>query len=294
MLAHDIVAVVAAGNSGPSPITLGSPATARGALTVGGASLAANERVGAELFVGPGKGALYRPFAGPLMYFASSRGPQADGQLHPHVVAPGHWNFAMGEGQVGYFSFVSGTSGASPMVAGIAAVLRQAFPAASARQIRNAIIQSANPNFINFADVLDQGHGFANAAAAANLLAAGAAPDTLEPLPNSTSSVKVNVEQNSLLRVEDGFVRRTFHLKPGQRGDIVYRVAPNTSQVIVSVTNFQGGPPQPPVDGIIYEDTLTFGIHSSRTTDFPGKPTTATRSNISGQEPGLSIIPSPA
>jgi hypothetical protein len=271
MLAHDIVAVVAAGNSGPSPITLGSPATARGALTVGGASLAANERVAAELFVGPGKGALYRPFDGPLMYFASSRGPQADGQLHPHVVAPGHWNFAMGEGEVGHFSFVSGTSGASPMVAGIAAVLRQAFPAASARQIRNAIIQSANPNFINFADVLDQGHGFANAAAAANLLAAGAAPDTLEPPPNSTSSVKVNVEQNSSLRIEDGFVRRTFHLKPGQRGDIVYRVAPNTSQVIVSVTNFQGGPPQPPVDGIMYEDTLTFGIHSSRTTDFPGE-----------------------
>ena len=271
LLAHDIVAVVAAGNAGPAPITLGSPATARGALTVGGASLAANERVGAELALGPGTGARYRPFAGPLMYFASSRGPQADGQLHPHVVAPGHWNLSMGEGTIGHASLVSGTSGASPMVAGIAAVLRQAFPGATARQIRNAIIQSANPNFVNNADVLDQGHGYANAVAAANLLAAGAAPDTVDPPPNSSSSVKVNVEQNSALRVEEGFVRRTFHLKPGQRGDIVYKVAPNTSQVIVSVTNFQGGPPQPPVDGIIYEDTLTFGIHSSQTTDFPGE-----------------------
>jgi hypothetical protein len=271
MLAHDIVAVAAAGNSGPAPVVIGTPATARGALTVGGASLAANERVAAELILGPGKGILYRPFAGPLMYFASSRGPQPDGQVHPHVVAPAHWNFGMGEGEIGNFNLMSGTSGAAPMVAGVAAVLRQAFPAASARQIRNAIIQSADPNFVKFADVLDQGHGFVNAEAAANLLAAGAVPDTLEPPPNATSSVKVNVEQNSSLRVEDGFVQRTFHLKPGQRGGIVYRVAPNTSQVVVSVTNFQGGPPMPPVDGIIWEDTLSFGIHSARTTDFPGE-----------------------
>jgi len=177
----------------------------------------------------------------------------------------------MGEGSLDHFGFVSGTSGAAPMVAGVAAVLRQAFPGASARQIRNAIIQSANPKFINFADVLDQGRGFANAAAAANLLATGAAPDTVEPLPNFTLSVKVNIEQNSALRVEEGFVRRTFHLKPGQRGDIVYRVGPNTRQVIVSVTNFQGRPPQPPVGGVIFEDTITFGIHSARTSDFAGE-----------------------
>jgi hypothetical protein len=73
------------------------------------------------------------------------------------------------------------------------------------------------------------------------------------------------------LRIEDGFVRRAFHLKPGQRRDIVYRVAPNTRQVIVSVTNFQGRPPQPSEGGVIFEDTLTFGIHSARTTDFAGE-----------------------
>jgi hypothetical protein len=268
MLAHDIVPVIAAGNSGPAPITLGTPATARGALAVGGASLAANERVASELMLGPGKGARYRPYAGPLMYFASSRGPQADGQVRPHVVAPGHWNFAMGEGSVGHISFVSGTSGAAPMVAGIAAVLRQAFPAATARQIRNAIIASANPNFVHAADVLDQGRGYANAAAAANLLAGGSVPDTLDPPPNSQPSVQVNVEQNSSLRVESGFVRRTFRLKPGQRGEIVYRIEPNTSQVIVSVSNFKGGPALPPEEGIIYEDTLTFAIHGAKTTDF--------------------------
>jgi hypothetical protein len=68
--------------------------------------------------------------------------------------------------------------------------------------------------------MLDQGHGFVDAEAASKLLAAGAAPDTVEPLPNATSSVQVNIEQNTLLRVVDGFVRQTFQLKPGQRGDL--------------------------------------------------------------------------
>jgi subtilisin family serine protease len=175
MLAHDIVAVVAAGNSGPLPITLGSPATARGALTVGGASLAANERVLAELTLGPGKGAIYRPFAGPLMYFASSRGPQADGQLHPHVVAPGHKFLRRRTSRL--LQFRQRHERPSPMVAGIAAVLRQAFPVASARQIRNAIIQSANPNFINFA-MFSIRAIVCECGGRANLLAAGTAPDT--------------------------------------------------------------------------------------------------------------------
>jgi hypothetical protein len=267
MLAHDIVPVIAAGNAGPAPLTLGSPDTSRSALAVGGASFAYLERVYSELRLGPGQGIRYRPYAGPLMYFASSRGPAADGQVRPDVVASAHLNLGMGFGSNRSLGFESGTSGAAPMVSGVAAVLRQMYPAATARQIRNAIIASANPNFVDFADVVDRGHGFVNAAAASALLAAGGVPDTVETLPNAHSSVQVNVEQNTPLRVVDGFVRQTFHLRPGQRGDIVYRVAPNTSQVIVSVTNFQGGPL---VDegGVLFGDTLTFAIHSAQTSDF--------------------------
>jgi hypothetical protein len=267
MLAHDIVPVVAAGNAGPAPLTLGAPDTSRSALSVGGASLAYLERVYAELALGSGQGLRYRPYAGTLMYFASSRGPGADGQVRPDVVANAQLNLGMGYGSNRSLSFESGTSGAAPMVSGVAAVLRQTYPMATARQIRNAIIASGNPNFVDFADVVDRGHGFVNAAAASALLAAGGAPDTLDDLPNTHSSVQVNMEQNTPLRVADGFVRQTFHLRPGQRGDIVYRVAPNTSQVIVTVTNFQGGPL---VDegGVIFGDTLTFGIHSAQTSDF--------------------------
>jgi hypothetical protein len=269
MLAHDIVPVAAAGNSGPAPITLPQPATSHGSLVVGGASMAANERIYAELQLGAGKGSLFRPFAGPLMYFYSSLGPQANGEVRPHVVANGHYNFAMGEGDNPLMvSFISGTSGAAPMVAGVAAVLRQAYPNATARQIRNAIILSANPNFINNADVLDQGHGHVDAAAAAKLLASGAAPDTVERAPEVNRLVEVNVERNTSLRVVDGYASRTFHLKPGQRDAIVYRVEPNTSQVIVTLTDFVAGPADK--QNQLSGDTLTFGVHSAMTTDHAG------------------------
>ena len=139
-------------------------------------------------------------------------------------MASAHWNFALGTGNTNTLGFWSGTSFATPMVSGVAAVLRQMYPAATARQIRNAIIASANPNFINSADVMDQGHGFVNAAAS-KLLAADGVPDIVEAVPNAQSSVQVNLEQYPPLRVVNGFVRQSFHLRPGQRGDIVYRVA---------------------------------------------------------------------
>ena len=107
-----------------------------------------------------------------------------------------------------------------------------------------------------------------NAAAASSLLAAGGAPDTVEPLPNAKTSVQVNMEQNTPLRVVDGLVRQTFHLRPGQRGEIVYRVNPNTSQVIVSLSNFVAAPV--PQQNQLSGDTLTFGIHSAQTSDGAG------------------------
>ncbi|MSU35736.1 MAG: hypothetical protein EXS36_11635 [Pedosphaera sp.] len=39
----------------------------------------------------------------------------------------------------------SGTSFSAPSVAGVAATLREASPGSTARQVRNALIQTANP-----------------------------------------------------------------------------------------------------------------------------------------------------
>ena len=98
LLDHDIVAVIAAGNAGPSSLTTGSPASAAGALTVGAASLAHNERILRRLQFGPVIGNLYRPFLGAQMAYFSSRGPNADGRPDPDVVANGFGNYGQGYG----------------------------------------------------------------------------------------------------------------------------------------------------------------------------------------------------
>ena len=56
MLDHDIVPVIAAGNAGQASLTVGSPGTAFGALTVGAASLSHNERIVNRLQFGPVNG----------------------------------------------------------------------------------------------------------------------------------------------------------------------------------------------------------------------------------------------
>ena len=56
LLAHDIVPVISAGNAGPSSLTVGSPGSAAGAITVGAASLPHNERILRRLQFGPATG----------------------------------------------------------------------------------------------------------------------------------------------------------------------------------------------------------------------------------------------
>ena len=117
---------------------------------------------------------------------------------------------------------------------------------------------------VNAASNLDQGNGYVNASAASALLAAGTVPDTVAPLPNANESVKVNVEKNTSLNVQDGFVRQTLAgLQPGERRDIVYRVSPNTSQVIVSLSNFAAGPVAS--QNQLFGDDVLLAVHTAKT-----------------------------
>src|SRR5262249_32679405 len=132
MTQKDIVVAIAAGNAGPSSLTVGSPGSALSALTVGAASLAHNVRILVDLQFGLGIGPLYRPFSGTQTAYFSSRGPDADGRLDPDVSANGFASFGMGNGATNTITIGSGTSFATPTVAGVAAVLRQRVPSATA------------------------------------------------------------------------------------------------------------------------------------------------------------------
>ncbi|ONI84726.1 hypothetical protein ALI22I_29905 [Saccharothrix sp. ALI-22-I] len=141
--------VVAAGNSGPDDQSIGSPAAADAALTVGAVDRSDN-----------------------LAEF-SSRGPRwLDNAIKPDITAPGVDIVAarakngtigtpVGDGHVA----LSGTSMATPHVAGAAAILAGQHPDWTAAQLKSALMGSAKPN--PTLSVYEQGAGRVDVARAA-------------------------------------------------------------------------------------------------------------------------------
>ncbi|MFJ3901576.1 S8 family peptidase [Streptomyces sp. NPDC090025] len=115
--------VIAAGNSGPASDTVSSPGCAPSVLTVG-----ATDRDDSTA-----------PF--------SSRGPASDAAhtLKPEIAAPGVGISAAAAGGRGVYAYqsMSGTSMATPHVAGAAAIVKQRHPDWTARQIKAALVSSA-------------------------------------------------------------------------------------------------------------------------------------------------------
>ena len=80
----------------------------------------------------------------------SSRGPRfGDGVLKPNVAAPGTSIFSTNVGSGNGGIYISGTSMASPHVAGVAALTVQAHPRWDVKSIRAAIVQTASTKALN-------------------------------------------------------------------------------------------------------------------------------------------------
>jgi serine protease AprX len=97
----------------------------------------------------------------------SSPGPTYDGRIKPEVCALGvsNWVAANRKDQSDYYVRGSGTSFATPLVAGVAALLLEAHRDWTPKQVRAALMSTAgnasSPNN-------DYGWGIVNAAAAVN------------------------------------------------------------------------------------------------------------------------------
>jgi subtilisin family serine protease len=142
--AAGILVVFAAGNEGPAPLTSVSPANVPGAFSAG----AVDSTSAVAAF--------------------SSRGPSAcTGGTFPDVVAPGV-DVPVADlpvGGVARYTMASGTSVAAPHVAGVAALLRSAFPDAPVAEVEDALRTFARDLGPVGPDDT-HGHGLVNAARA--------------------------------------------------------------------------------------------------------------------------------
>lgn len=160
-----VLAVIAAGNSGPWAETIGSPGTARKALTVGAAD------------------AKNIP---PTIARFSSRGPVtwAGGIIFkPDVVAPGVHICAATDRLVDDHGIdiadqlrcidnrhvsISGTSMATPHVSGIAALIKEKYPNITPEDLKS-VIRSTTDDLGQGYSINDQGLGMVNAKSAINI-----------------------------------------------------------------------------------------------------------------------------
>ncbi len=107
------------GNSGPGPRSLLSPADAHNILAVGATAL-----------------------DGSLASF-SSRGPAADGRIKPEIIAAGQNVYTVAFPSTSDYERVNGTSFATPLTAGIAALVWENHPGWGPLQVREALMMTA-------------------------------------------------------------------------------------------------------------------------------------------------------
>ncbi|MFF1910810.1 S8 family serine peptidase [Streptomyces sp. NPDC058239] len=147
----DTLFVIAAGNSGPTLNTVSSPGCAPSVLTVG----AVDRDDSTAQF--------------------SSRGPVIGSHtLKPEISAPGVGISAAAAGGRGVYAYrtMSGTSMATPHVAGAAAIVKQRHPDWTAQQIKAALVSSAKSDIPG--DVRETGGGRLDVKAAIDTAVVGA------------------------------------------------------------------------------------------------------------------------
>ena len=143
-----LVVLIAAGNSGPTPKTIGSPAIEPSIITVG----SFNDR-----------GTVDRKDDDMSRY--SSIGPTIDGLVKPDIVSPGQNITSLRPG--GGYTTMSGTSMATPVAAGLVADMLEANPSLTPDKVKEILMGTAedrglDPN-MQGAGYIDGGKAIAKA-----------------------------------------------------------------------------------------------------------------------------------
>ncbi|MEO0139932.1 MAG: S8 family peptidase [candidate division WOR-3 bacterium] len=121
-----LLCVTAMGNSGPMPGTLIAPADADSCISVAAVD---SDSVVTDF---------------------SSRGPTYDGRIKPELAAQGNTTYSVDPYSLSSYDYYGGTSLATPLIAGAAALLIQAKPSLTNMEIRQLLMETAsnagNPN----------------------------------------------------------------------------------------------------------------------------------------------------
>jgi len=209
--AAGIVTVFAAGNEGPDPMTLRSPAdratTPINTLAVGAVDI--NKQIAGF----------------------SSRGPSScdHTKIKPEIVAPGVSVRSSQKG--GGYSYMSGTSMAAPFVAGLVALMRQYNPDATVEQIKYALLQAAR-DLGSAGEDNTYGHGLVDASLLLNYL----------PPPATTNFriVGLQIDGDGVAWPGDSFNLQVVLNNPA--GNVVEVVAAlETDETGVTITSAEAG-----------------------------------------------------
>jgi hypothetical protein len=247
--AAGIAVVVAGGNDGPAPQTIGSPASANTAVTVASVAHPVNTRVFWDLNYGlPGIGDLLYTDSNPQVIYSSSRGNMGDGSEKPDLAAVGVFVLSATSGDENPFAlvFASGTSMASPAVAGIVALLNANAEmngiGASPFDYKEAIVAGSSP--LPGYDTYAQGAGFINAASAmAAFEADGEYGSAQAPLKNGHTR---NSRKPDGTRIQNagsakGATFTLSNLSPGHVEDFFFKLPPNAERIWIEVSDVDLG-----------------------------------------------------
>ncbi|MDH5218212.1 MAG: S8 family serine peptidase, partial [Gammaproteobacteria bacterium] len=297
MLAAGIVVVTSAGNEGYAAMTGASPGTGLGSIAVGASNPPKHERILRDLQNGPGTGINFRPTNHIQMASFSSRGPTADGRPGVDIVANGFASFV--QGADGHTAMVSGTSLSAPTITGAAALLRSAYPDASADDIRVALLEGANPSVIGGRPSLnDQGHGFIDIGASLTLLQNGQVDNHLptQTYAENNTPIREILSQNGYPVL--GFNRNQTHearltLGPGEVKQFFINIDPDVHDVVININNILSDLPTDRQNIIFGDDLMaTFidaptSIDHTRFREFLSKDTTL---NVAHPQPGVARL----
>ncbi len=204
--AAGVIHAIAAGNSGPSTSTISSPGTARSAITVAAACA-------------PHANLSPSHCANPIASF-SSRGPVIWNGVDiekPDITAPGVRICAARWGTYGSLTCfdtqrvrLSGTSMATPHIAGVAALMKQVNPTFTPRQIKDRLKATASP--FSGMTYSDQGAGMVNVKTAIPTIPkVNTTPSVWEPTTDPTKKLSTSTQSFSVTSIDATIDTLTFN-----------------------------------------------------------------------------------